>query len=237
MSLSKVGTGASDDQNGTSQTTRTLTKDSGLANGDLIIISVPYYEDSSNAVVTVSGTTWTDHGPAILFEGTGTAESRLHIFSRVVDGSEGASFVASRTNQYFGTAMMVSLRGSSALSVASVNAGSPAAGVTSVSAPTVTLSATQGIVAIYGISDPPGTYTAPAGMTLGISEATDQSTTGRIYFESPAAGATGTRTLSWTTSRDAIGVMLVIEGANVSAANNLPRNILTLGAVKRAANF
>lgn len=232
MALSKIGTGASDDQAGTSQTTRTLTKDSGLANGDLIIAMVSYYEDSSNATLTApTGATFTDHGPAILFEGTGTAESRLHIYSRVVDGTEGASFVFARTNQYFGTAMMCSLRGSSALSVASVTAGSAAAGVTSVAAPGVTITATQGIVCVYGISDPAGTYTGPAGMTLGISEATEASTTGRIYFQSPAAGATGTRTLSWTTSRDAIGVMLVIEGANAGSSAVLRKNsLMRLGA-------
>jgi hypothetical protein len=216
MALSKIGTGASDDQAGGSQTSRTVAFDAGIAAGDLVLLAVPYYEDTSNAVLTApTGATFTDHGPAILFEGSGATESRLHIYSLVAAGTETGNVVVARTNQFFGTAMMCTLRGASALSVVSVTAGSPSGGaVTQIDAPSVTVGATQGIVAIYGISDPAGTYTGPAGMTLGISEPTEQSTTGRIYFESPAAGASGVRTLQWTNSRNAIGVMLLIEGAN-----------------------
>jgi hypothetical protein len=221
MALSKVGTGASDDAAGVSQTSRTLTKDSGLANGDLIIIGVPYYEDTSNAVLNaVTGGTFTDHG-ATPFESIGTAtEARLHIFSRVVDGTEDASFGVSRSAQFAGQAMMVSLRGSAPLSVVSVTVGSPVSGATSVTAPSVVVGSSQGIVAVFALGDPGGTYTPPATMTLGISEATEQSTVGRMFYESPSAGASGVRTLSWTNSRTALGVMMLIEGANAGGGGS-----------------
>jgi hypothetical protein len=215
--LVQVGAGSSDDAGGISQTTRSVTRVAGNA-GDFEIVSVYYYEDSNNAVMdTPAG--FTDQG-ATVYADSGSQESRVHTFTRECDGSESAGAMSiSRSAQFFGTAQYMRLRGDDTLSLAQYLAGTPVSSATTVDAPTVTLSDTQGLVSIFALSDPPGaSYTGPSGMTLGASESTESSNTGRMYFESPASGATGVRTLSWSggSNRAAIGISLRIEGANVS---------------------
>lgn len=218
MTLAQVGAGSSDDAGGSATTSRTLTRVAGNA-GDFEVISVYYYENGNNAALdTPSG--FTSQGSTV-YDSSGSNESRLHTFTRECDGSESAgSFSVTRSASFFGTAQYARLRGASALSLVQYLAGTPASGVTTATAPTVTLVSTEGLVCAFGLSDPPNiAYSGPSGMTLAASEPTESSNTGRIYFESPAAGATGTRVLSWPsgTGRSSLGVSMRIGGANAAA--------------------
>jgi hypothetical protein len=228
MALSKVSTGASFDNGGSAWSTTDHTKDTGSAIGDLAVIVVSFYENGDKNVNTPTG--FTDQGSFVV-GGTGTDESRLDVFTRVIDGTEGATFTVSiNGGSIFGTTQLLTIRGSSALSVASVTAGTAAAGVTSIAAPSVSGTDGQGLLAAYGIGDPAGTYTDPSGMTLGISEGTEATNTGRVYYETlTATGATGTRTLSWTNTRDAIGVSILVNGAGAGGGGPTGRGRLVGG--------
>lgn len=220
MALSKIGPGVAYDNSGIAWSTANLTKDTGTAIGDLAIVAVSYYENglpppdppggfTARASVALSGT-----------YDSGTASS-LRVFTRVIDGSEGGTFdVNFVSGTTFATAMLLTLRGTSALSFASVAAGTAANG-TSIAAPSVTSASGQGLVAIYGLGDPGGTYTAPGGMTLGIAPSPDSTNTGRLYFETPSAGESGTRTLSFTNTRDAIGLSMLVNGAAAGGGLNI----------------
>lgn len=217
--LSKVSTGASFDNGGTAWSTTNLTKDTGTAIGDLAVIGVSWYEQ---ATVTDDAPLDTPAGftaaGSVVISGSGGSEARYDIFTRVIDGSEGANFTVARNggfNAMFGTAQLLTLRGSSALSVVSITNGTAATGVASINSPSVSGTSGQGLVAAFGLDDPGGTYTPPSGMTLGISDASEDSDPSRIYYvDLSSTGATGTKTLAWTpNSRGAIGISILIAGA------------------------
>lgn len=217
MALSKVGSGASYDNGGTIWTSTAHTKDTGTASGDLGIIGIAWYEQGFDTALNAitADVAFVDQGTTV-YNGSGGTESRLDIYTRAMTGTDGSAYTVSRSADMYATTQLLTLRGSSALSVVSVTVGTPGAGVTSVTAPSVSITSTQGIVCLFAVSDPAGTYTDPSGMTLGISEGSESTNSMRMYYESPGSGTTGTRTLSWTNTRDAIGATIIVEGANAA---------------------
>lgn len=219
--LSEVGTDDSDDQGGASWTTTTLTKPSGVTTGDLLIIALMLYEFAADeAPVLPTGFTARS---SVVVGGSGSTESILYIWTRVVDTTEGSTFTVGRSsNAHFSSAGIFALRGSSALSVDSVTYGSPGSSVTSITAPSVSGTAGQGLVAIFALDDPPtaSSKSQTEGMTLAI--ATPENT-GNFngYFETlSATESTGTRELTWTTSRNAVGVSILVNGAGTGGGSS-----------------
>lgn len=174
-------------------TTGNITKPTGTASGDFGLILVSYYENGAT-LNTPSG--WTSEG-SLAFRGSSTTESRIAIFSRSMDGSEGANFTVDASGDIYGTAVCFVLRSSNgAITFGSATAGTPQTASPAI-APSVSGTITQALVCAFGFTSNKS-VTTPAGMTLGPDGGSiDES--GQFFYEILAAtGATGTRSASFS---------------------------------------
>jgi hypothetical protein len=219
MPLSVVGTSATYDNGGASWTTTTLTQPAGAASGDLSAICFSWYENANDTGLNLP-TSHTERTNTI-FSGSGSLESRLGLYTQDLSAAPGNLSVGRTTPGIFASVIWPIFRGSSALTFASLGAVQTSAGATSIAAPSVSGTAGQGLLAIYALSDPGSAHSQSEGMTLAVASP-DNTNNCRIYYETlSATGATGTRTLTWTTSRDAAAVLMLIDGAGTGAANNI----------------
>ena len=174
-------------------TSGNITKPTGTAAGDFGLILVSYYENGAT-LNTPSG--WTLEGSLAIL-GSGTTENRIDIFSRSMDGSEGASFTVSATGDIFATAVCFVLRSSNgAITFGSATAGTPQTATPAI-APSVSGTITQALVCAFGFTSNKS-VTTPSGMTLGPDGGSiDES--GQFFYEILAAtGATGTRSAAFS---------------------------------------
>ncbi len=238
MALSQVSGGYSGEWLN-SNVAKSVLKDTGTASGDVVLILVSWWEYNGYGINTPTGFTLEGN---FAIGGSSTQESRVTVFSRVIDGTEGASWSVSPTGAIYGSILSLTCRGSSALTVASVTAGTPASSTTC-TAPSVSGTSGQGLVAVMGVSDPT-TQTTPAGMTAG-TVGPQNTNTGRFFFETlSSTGATGTRASTLGTSRDNGAFSVLLNGAaaggstyNQSAAGAMPAasGVLVRTTNKRAA--
>jgi hypothetical protein len=211
VAISKIGTGDSEEwinSNGT----RNLTKDTGTATGDLALILISAFP-SSTTVGTPTGFTAVT---PFIYDSSGVNQQTIYVFHRVIDGSEAATYdcVFTGGSNPFATCMLLTLRGDGALSFVSQTNGTPATGTTA-TAPSVSGTSGQGLVAGYGTSDPT-TMTTPGGMTAGVA-GLQNTNTGRMFFETLAStGATGTRASTLGTSRTNAGVTILLNDAGAA---------------------
>ncbi len=209
MALSQVGAGAYDDNGGASGLSATLTKDSGTTVGDIALVLLSWYPGSVS-VSSFSGFTAAvskqdDNG------------SSVQLYYRVIDGTEGSSFSLTFGGYVYHDAILMTVRGSSALAFISATSASYTSGVTA-SAPSVSGSAGNGLVCAFGNSDPT-TMTTPAGMTAGTVGG-QHTNTGRFFFETlSSSGSTGTRTSVLGTARDTVGISVLLSGASSGSGN------------------
>ncbi len=221
MALSRVSTGQNYDNGGSTWVSTTLTVDSGTASGDFILIGIVWYANGADPVANPSNAptgqgTFTQRITRQVVSGSGGTGTFLDLYTKVADGTESGSYTVARANSqnWYAHTFLLTLRGSSSLSWVSVSSANTGSSVTTIDAPSVSGTAGQGLLCLYTVSDPAGTYTPPSGMTLGIGLTTENTNSGRIYYKDlSSTGATGAQTLSWTTSRSTTAQSILIDGA------------------------
>lgn len=182
-----------------------------VENGDIAILTKVWFENFTG-VTSSAVTNFTDALASTVLGGSGNEEDRIHVLYNELDGSEdGATIACTVSGTAFAGCILDVYRGAGALTFASATAGTPATG-TSATAPSVTVGSGQGLVVTYGTSDPT-TMTTPTGMSVG-TVGLQNTSTGRFFYETPSAGASGTRTSTLGTSRNNIGVSILLDGAS-----------------------
>jgi hypothetical protein len=218
MALSWVGSGDSEDIlfDGNNAD---LTWDSGIASGDLSVIFVSWFEGSGLNIAVTTPTGFTaPAGNQLVISGSGSSEGRVAIFYKQHTGTESGTINVAFTGtatELFATVMLMTLRGSSALTFSSVTAGTAANGTTCTSA-AVTASSTQGIIIGMGTGDPT-TMTTPSGMTAGVV-GLQNTNTGRVFFQTGATSGSKSSTLG--TSRENGAITILVDGAAASGGTN-----------------
>jgi len=143
--------------------------------------------------------------------------SIVEVYTRDLAGTESGNVSISFSGQVYANAVMTVLAGGGDLSFASIS--SPDTGDSSdATAPSASGTAGQGLVAVFGIGDPPGTTNAsPDGFTL-ADDATADTNGARIYFRTVTTdGATGAATWDFTNTRAWGGYSLLFNGAAAPA--------------------
>jgi hypothetical protein len=228
MALSKVGSGASVEWiNSTG--TRNLTQDTGTAVGDFALVEISGFPNGT----TVSGPVGFTAVTPFIFDGSGLSQSTNYLFWRQIDGTETVPYACTFTggSNPFGTAVLTTLRGDSALTFVSATNGTPSSGSTSAIAPSVSGTAGQGLIAAMATGDPT-TMTTPSGMAAGTAGLQNTNTC-RTFFETlSATGATGTRTSTLGTSRSNGSISILLNGATAGGTDDTanPTGVAGTGA-------
>jgi hypothetical protein len=228
MALTKVGTGSTNDIPDESTNNVNLTYPTGIAAGDIAIVAGSWFEG------TGLGRTFT--GPAAGYTSAlshpigGTipsdSESRVHVYYRILDGSEtgGGTLNVAWSGNCFATAWIDVFRGSSALSFVSATGGS-IANDDECTLPSVTASSTQGLIAVIGTGDP-STFTTPGGWTAG--QLGDQATnTGGNFFRT--GPHTGTTAVTMSNVRDNGAIVILVDGAAAGGGGSTVKQFGLLG--------
>ena len=171
-----------------SGTSNVINKPTGAQAGDLLIIAVVH--GSSDTTVAISGfvTEFTDS----------SSTPRIRVFSRVLDGSEGATFTITGANSAR-TVVAVAYRGG-APDVNVVGATSGTSTSASGIAPSITATQAGVLLSFHASSSSPSVISSgPAGMTQRgfLSSAFALA----VYeLSSSPVGATGSKTITWSSS-------------------------------------
>jgi hypothetical protein len=208
MAFAEVGTGTTFEiQAGTNN--QNITYPTGIASGDMSVMLASWWEGGSGITINTPTNFTAPAGNELVISGTAASESRIAVFYRQHVAADSGTVNVSFSGNPFTTVMLMTLRGTSALTFSSVTAGS-AASSTTCTAPAVTSSGTQGIIACMGTGDPT-TMTTPSGMTAGVV-GVQNTNTGRIFYQSGATSGTKASTLG--TSRSNGALTILVDGAH-----------------------
>lgn len=211
MSLSQVGSGDYDDNGGSTGLTRSVSKDTGTAVGDIALILASWYEGNRNVTTLPSGFT-------AATSKIDNNSSSVQVFYRVIDGTEPTTWSMTFSSVVYANMILLTLRGDSALAFVSATASAYQSGTTA-TAPSVTGTSGYGLIAAFGNSDPT-TMTTPGGMAAGTVGG-QTTNTGRFFFETlSASGSTGTRVSTLGTSRDTVPISILVSGATSGSTTN-----------------
>lgn len=193
-----------------------LTWPAGVTANDFAIVVVSFYEnDTEPTVGTPSG--FTSAPTIVTISGSGSQESKVQIFTKACAGTETGELAVDVSNQptanFNANATLDVYQADGDITLNSISA--PDTGTaTDATAPSVSATQGQGLVAAYGLSDPPGTTNSgPSGMTIG-SDATTTTNSARTYYQEVAStGPTGTKTWDYTSSRSFAGYSILLDVA------------------------
>jgi hypothetical protein len=234
MALSQVSTGDTEEWiNSTG--TRNLTQDTGTAVGDLAIVAISAYPNGTTVTGPVGFTAVTP----FTFSSSGLDQSTLYIFWKEIVGGETTPYACTFTggSNPFGTAVLLTLRGDSALTFVSATEGTPNGSASdSCVAPNPSGTSGQGMVVIVGTGDPCTISTVPGTLTAGTA-GLQNTNTARTYFET--LGTSGTRTFSGLTPDRSNGaITILVNGATAGGTSLTVENAtLTLTAQTVGTNF
>lgn len=200
-----VGSAAGGGNTGTPATV-TVNLPAGVQANDQIIVAATLQK--SKTVTTPTGYTQITGSP--FQSATANTSTKVAVFKKTAVGGETSVAVTFGTN----TAKTVTVavyRGAAATLDATSNKG--AEGVTSVAVPSVTATAAgDRLVLIAGEASNSGSWTTPTGMTSEIAQSDGGNIRALIADQIlGAAGATGTRTPTFSTSGKLVGVLLALK--------------------------
>jgi hypothetical protein len=234
MALTQVSTGDTEEwinSNGT----RNLTQDTGTAVGDIAIVAISAYPNGTTVTGPVGFTAITP----FTFSSSGLDQSTIYLFYKEIVGGETTPYACTFTggSNPFGTAMLLTLRGESALTWVSATNGTPnGSAADSCVAANPSGSAGQGFVIIVGTGDPCTISTVPGTLTAGTA-GLQNTNTGRTYYET--LGTSGTRTFSGLTPDRSNGaISILLNGATAAGTQLTVENAtLTLTGESVGTNF
>lgn len=204
--ITRVGT-ASGGDNGTGSSL-SLSLPAGVAANDQIILAVTL---PGNQSIKSTPTGYTAVGT--FTSGTGASNVKLAVYRRTaVAGDTSVTVTFSRT--FAKAATLVVYRGVNPTSPIDVSSSGTTVSGTSVVAPSVTTTKAndQLVMAVGAESSTAGTWSAPATMTTRVSQAGGPTTAGAIADQAlGAAGATGSRTATFSVTGSLAGALLALQ--------------------------
>lgn len=220
MALAVQGTPDWFDSGGTLWNSNAM-NDLALASGDFVLIGIAYYE--SNASQTWDTVTGFTNDGENLYSGSADVESYALAQYQELAGDIGAPTVSRSGQDVFGTACEIAFRGTNALTLDAdgITYSSSGSGVTTIDAPSQSGSDGDALVCVFFLSDPPGTDTDPGTMTRVTGQPENTNNLHVFYEDLSATEATGTRTYSWTNSRDCIACSFLLNGASDPAGGGV----------------
>jgi hypothetical protein len=209
MALSQVSTGDSEEWiNSTG--TRNLTQDTGTAAGDFALVAISAFPNGTTVTGPVGFTAVTP----FIFDGSGLNQSTIYLFWKEIVGGETTPYACTFTggSNPFGTAILLTLRGSSTLTFVSATQGSASGTSDTCVAPDPSGSSGQGLIVVVGTGDPCTISSVPGTLTAGTA-GLQNTNTGRTYYET--LGTTGTRTFTGLTPDRSNGAFsILLNGAD-----------------------
>lgn len=206
MAITRVGGGGTQLDNATSSTIAWPT----TAAGDLAIVTFSYYENGGRTVTTPTDFTQRLNAPYAGTPDTDT-ETRIVVFTKECTGSESGNLTVACSDTVYAGITLDVYRGDGTLSYTSIS--SPDTGSsTDATAPSVSGTSGQLLLAIYAISDPPGTTNSgPSGMTIGADFSGGTTNSARNYYQVlSSTGATGSKTWDFTNTRAWGGASMLV---------------------------
>lgn len=217
MALSRFG-------GGTAQynpaTTQNIAWPASVTANMIAVVTASWYDSGGTdrspftSLVTNAGFTERTPSGGVVVATSATIESRFAVYTKELTGSETGNLAIAFGASVFANVILDVYQGTNDLTFASISAAD--LGTSSdATAPSVSGTSGQGLIAAYGLTDPPGTTNSgPSGMTLG-GDAVTNTNSARTYFQTLAStGATGVKTWDFTTSRDWAGVAILLDGAD-----------------------
>lgn len=205
-SITRVGT-ASGGDNGTGSSL-TLSLPAGVAANDQIILAVTL---PGNQSIKSTPTGYT--AIATYSSGTGASNVKLALYRRTAAAGD-TSVTVTFMKTFAKAAALVVYRGVNPTNPIDVSSSGTTASGTSVVAPSVTTTkANDELVMALGAESPTaGTWTAPTTMTTRVSQAGGPTIAGAIADEAfGTAGATGSRTATFSTTGSFAGALLALQ--------------------------
>ncbi len=205
-----------------------ITKPSGTADGDVLLAII---SANSNTPTAPDGS-WTSMGTVLL-----TAGSRSAAWYKVAGGSEPSSYTFTTSGSSFHAAQMAAYSGVDAAVIDATVPTPTTVTSTSVAAPTITTATTAAmLVCMYGALLT-GAFSQPTGMTERGDATTTLFTSSLDEEARPTAGATGTRTSSFSGGSTGLaGFTIALKpAANAPGAPTL--DSITAGNAQLSAAF
>lgn len=206
--------------------TSTITKESSVQVGDIILIASSSYSiEGTNVGGTVTITGFTKS--AVTYETYGAfGATQGTLFYRIVDGTEGASFSISNSgSSCYGSAVLVAFSGSS-LSIEATGSTDNSSG-TAPSAPSLSAAGANTMLVNFYLYSDPATFTAPTGSDGSFSNSPQNTNGSSVSWDAIAeSGETGTRTATLGTARDCLGFSVLLKESGGAAATGLPRRAI-----------
>jgi hypothetical protein len=193
-----------------------------MAATDFATITVSWYSAGTITCATPSGFVEQSN---IVVAGSGGSESKCAVFTRACDGAETGNVIVTLSAPTFAAGILDVYSGDSEMSLSSISSPDGGSG-TDATAPSVTGTSGYGLIAIYALTDPPGTTnSAPSGMTLGGDCTAAGTNAARTYWQAlSSSGATGTKTWDFTDTRDWKGYsLLVVNGGGAPPITDGPK--------------
>jgi hypothetical protein len=189
----------------------TIPTPAGTTAGDLLVATVAHQGGSGRGMTPPAG--WSAVPNTDVYEGT---NARIHAWFKFAGASEPSSYTFTLTGGSQDTAGgIIALSGANAVSPINVSAGQSngSTGSTSVPAPSVTTTVPNTLLLYAGALNVAAAWTQPPFMSEQFERAT--SGTYKVSIESAtqpltAAGATGTRTATLSTSGRSVGITFAI---------------------------
>ena len=196
---------------------------------DIAVVVASWYDNGTvdkSPFTSLNSAGFTEQTVAggLVLDTSGGIESRMAVFTKACAGTETGNLNVSFGASVFGNVTLDVYQGDGDLTFNSISAANTGTG-SDATAPSVSGTAGQGLVAAYGLTDPPGTTNSgPSGMTLG-SNATTNTNSARTYHQAlSSTGATGVKTWDFTDTRDWGGLSILIDDAGGGAVSLPPVN-------------
>lgn len=180
-----------------------VTWPSGVTSDDLAVVVVQWFENGLDATVnTPTGFTQRTPAGGAVITGSGSNEERVSIFTKECAGTETGDLSVTFVDAAGRAVTLDVFQGDGDLtftSLSSMDTGSSS----DATAPSVTGTEGQGLLAIYALTDQPGTINSgPSGMTAGsLANSPTVTGTSAVYYQDlTSSGATGTKTWDFTTT-------------------------------------